>query len=391
MIEWIIIAVILVVLFYSLWRAHVARVAPDDIDARQAALVIWKGRAAELAKRDDLTQEQRDRELDRLRAGVLADAGGQTRVSEMGPRSLGFLLSLGLMLITALVGYQQLGGMTQVQLTVDSRALQAELDQSESLDQAIDIVQAAIERHQLPERYYTLGQLLEQSGDLAAAYQAYRSARERGELDQIYTEALPEFLAAEAQALMFSDRTQAEQAVALAGRSLSLDEDNTIALGILGVAAFDQQNYADAERYWSRLLALVPVDSPDYQAIFQGLEMARSAMGQPTPKITLRVAAPDVDAPADTSVFIYARISEQVPTPMVVARVELGQLPLELTLDNQYRMGPMAGLPSDGQVEVVARVSLSGGVAPAPGDWQGVATNVSTRDGQATVSIDTQL
>lgn len=391
MIEWIVIATILVVLFYTLWRAHVARVAPDEVDARQAALVIWKGRAAELAKRDDLTPEQRDRELDRLRAGVLADAGEQTRVSEMGPRSLGFLLSLGLLMVTALVGYQQLGGMTQVQLTLDARTLQADLDQSESLEDAIDIVQAAIERHALPERYYTLGQLFEQAGDLASAYEAYRSARERGELDQIYAEALPEFLSAEAQALLFSDRSQSDLAISLAGRSLSLDENNTIALGVLGVAAFDAQNFADAERYWSRLLALIPMESPDYQAILQGLEMARAALGQPVPSITLRVAAPNVDAPAQTPVFIYARASADVPTPLVVARVELGQLPLEITLNNQYRMGPMAGLPAQGQVEVVARVSLSGGVAPARGDWEGVARGVSTAQGQATLAIDTQL
>lgn len=391
MIEWVILASILVVLFYSLWRAHVARVAPDNVDARQAALSIWQTRAAELAQREDLSEPERQRELDRLRAGVLADAGQQSAASQMGPRSLGLMLSIALILVTAWVGYQQLGGLTQVQLTLDSQQLQGELDQAQSLDEAIAVMQAGIQRHELPERYYSLGQLLEQSGDLAGAYQAYRSARERGELDAVYQQALPEFLAAEAQALLFSDRTQIDLATQLAGRALAAQETNTMALGVLGVAAFDQQNYADAERYWARLLELVPADSADYQAIEQGLRIARQAMGISPPQIQVNLLRPPLDVPPQTPVFVYARISEQQPTPMVVARVLFDELPMQLVLTNEMRMGPMAGLPVKSQVEVVARLALSGGVVPAPGDWQGVASNVSTDNGRVQLAIDNPL
>lgn len=391
MIEWVILASILVVLFYSLWRAHVARVAPDNVDARQAALSIWQTRAAELAQREDLSEPERQRELDRLRAGVLADAGQQSAASQMGPRSLGLMLSIALILVTAWVGYQQLGGLTQVQLTLDSQQLQSELDQAQSLDEAIAVMQAGIQRHELPERYYSLGQLLEQSGDLAGAYQAYRSARERGELDAVYQQALPEFLAAEAQALLFSDRTQIDLATQLAGRALAAQETNTMALGVLGVAAFDQQNYADAERYWARLLELVPADSADYQAIEQGLRIARQAMGISPPQIQVDLLRPPLDVPPQTPVFVYARISEQQPTPMVVARVLFDELPMQLVLTNEMRMGPMAGLPVQSQVEVVARLALSGGVVPAPGDWQGVASNVSTDNGRVQLAIDNPL
>ncbi|MGB0965704.1 MAG: tetratricopeptide repeat protein [Litorivicinus sp.] len=391
MIEWVILASILVVLFYSLWRAHVARVAPDNVDARQAALSIWQTRAAELAQREDLSELERQRELDRLRAGVLADAGQQSAASQMGPRSLGLMLSIALILVTAWVGYQQLGGLTQVQLTLDSQQLQGELDQAQSLDEAIAVMQAGIQRHELPERYYSLGQLLEQSGDLAGAYQAYRSARERGELDAVYQQALPEFLAAEAQALLFSDRTQIDLATQLAGRALAAQETNTMALGVLGVAAFDQQNYADAERYWARLLELVPADSADYQAIEQGLRIARQAMGISPPQIQVNLLRPPLDVPPQTPVFVYARISEQQPTPMVVARVLFDELPMQLVLTNEMRMGPMAGLPVKSQVEVVARLALSGGVVPAPGDWQGVASNVSTDNGRVQLAIDNPL
>ena len=77
MVEIVIVAIVLAVLFYSLWRAHVAKAAPDDVDAREAAINIWQSRLAALQARDDLDEVERERELDRLRAGVLADAGEQ--------------------------------------------------------------------------------------------------------------------------------------------------------------------------------------------------------------------------------------------------------------------------------------------------------------------------
>ena len=391
MIEWIAIAAILAVFIFSLWRAHLARVAQDNVDSKESALAIWRGRAQTLAGSTDIDPQEREREMERLRAGVLADAGGQTRASQLGPRGMGLLVSIALICVTALVGYQQHGGLLAVQRTQDNQLLQQSLDQADSLAAAIAVMQAGIERHALPERYYSLGQLLEQNGELGQAYQAYRNARERAELDQLYAEALPEFMAAEAQALLFSDAEQVTAAATLAGRALGLDENNTMALGVLGVASFEQRNFADAERYWSRLLTLLPPQSPDYQAVAQGLQIARSAQGIAGPSVRLNIPRPSIDVAPGTPVFVYARISEDEPTPMVVARVDFSELPTELVLTNEMRMGPMAGLPTQGAVEIVARVSLSGGVAPAPGDWQGVARSVSTEQGEAILVIDQQL
>lgn len=391
MIEWIVIAAILSVFIFALWRAHLARVESDTVDSKESALAIWKGRADALKAREDLSEAERARELERLRAGVLADAGGQTRSSQLGPRGLGFLLSVGLICVTALVGYQQQGGLLQVQLTQDSQLLQQQLEAAQNLEEAIQVMQAGIERHALPERFYSLGQLLEQRGSLAEAYQAYRNARERAELDQLYDQALPEFLAAEAQALLFSDNQQIGEAQALASRALSLEENNTMALGVLGVVAFEQGNYADAERFWSTLLTLIPTQSPDYQAVAEGLRIARAAQGIDQPSIQLTIEKPDLAVAPETPVFIYARASKDEPTPMVVARLSFSELPAQLALTNEMRMGPMQGLPVQGEVEVVARISLSGGVAPAPGDWQAVATAISTQRGEASLEFDQQL
>ena len=89
--------------------------------------------------------------------------------------------------------------------------------------------------------------------------------------------------------------------------------------------------------------------------------------------------------------FVYARQSEQAPMPLVVSRVTVGELPIQIELTNEMKMGPMAGLDGLDRVEVVARVSLSGGVAPAPGDIEGIASGVSTQNGLARIVLDRQL
>ena len=134
------------------------------------------------------------------------------------------MLSFALLSVTAWVGYTQTGGLQQVSLTQDTQAVTAALDAAQSLDEAISVMQDAVERHPLPERFFSLAQLLEQSGDLTSAYQAFRSARERAELDATYADALPTFLANEAQVWLASDAEALEPARALGLRALELSQ-----------------------------------------------------------------------------------------------------------------------------------------------------------------------
>ena len=391
MVEIVIVAIVLAVLFYSLWRAHVAKAAPDDVDAREAAINIWQSRLAALQARDDLDESERERELDRLRAGVLADAGEQVAPSVLGPRTLGFVLSFALLSITAWVGYTQTGGLKQVSLTQDTQAVTAALDAAQSLEEAISVMQDAVERHPLPERFFSLAQLLEQSGDLTSAYQAFRSARERAELDATYADALATFLANEAQVWLASDAEALEPARALGLRALELEPNNPTALGMLGVAAFEQSDFAGAERYWGKLLDQLTPGTPDFQAVAEGLTLAREAQGISEARVMVRIEKPNSVLAPETPVFVYARQSEQAPMPLVVSRVTVGELPIQIELTNEMKMGPMAGLDGLDRVEVVARVSLSGGVAPAPGDIEGIASDVSTQNGLARIVLDRQL
>jgi cytochrome c-type biogenesis protein CcmH len=81
-------------------------------------------------------------------------------------------------------------------------------------------------------------------------------------------------------------------------------------------------------------------------------------------------AATSVDLPPGSAVFIYARAVNGPPAPLAVQRVRLDQLPMAIRLDESMAMMPGMGLANFDQVVVIARVSASGQVTPAAGDYE---------------------
>ena len=81
-------------------------------------------------------------------------------------------------------------------------------------------------------------------------------------------------------------------------------------------------------------------------------------------------AATSVDLPPGSAVFVYARAVNGPPAPLAVKRVRLDQLPMVIRLDESMAMMPGMGLANFDQVVVIARVSASGQVTPAAGDYE---------------------
>lgn len=81
-------------------------------------------------------------------------------------------------------------------------------------------------------------------------------------------------------------------------------------------------------------------------------------------------AAASVNLPPASAVFIYARAVNGPPAPLAVQRIRLDQLPMAIRLDESMAMMPGMGLANFDQVVVIARVSASGQVTPAAGDYE---------------------
>lgn len=196
----------------------------------------------------------------------------------------------------------------------------------------------------------------------------------------------------------------------LVARALVLDPDNVTALWLAGKAEAEAGNNAEALKYWRRVLTL-SIDDPQTQAEMRvqiaeleresGLSPAASegSVDSPSaeqvmpvassgaveappaeqampaasggPAITVNVSLdPSVmdQAGAGDTVFIYARALQGPPMPLAVARHQVSDLPLSVTLTDEMAMMPQMKLSSFPSVRISARVSRSGNAITQPGD-----------------------
>ena len=94
------------------------------------------------------------------------------------------------------------------------------------------------------------------------------------------------------------------------------------------------------------------------------------------------------NAPADATVFIFARASQGPRMPLALVRTQVNKLPLEYTLEDGQAMMPGMELSKFTSVDIVARVSQSGNAVPSSGDLEGVVKGVSVGSEGVEVVID---
>ncbi|HYL19848.1 MAG TPA: c-type cytochrome biogenesis protein CcmI [Burkholderiales bacterium] len=189
--------------------------------------------------------------------------------------------------------------------------------------------------------------------------------------------------------------------------ALKIAPNNEKALTLMGAAAFGQNDYATAIRYWERLNATVPPDSELGRALASGIAEARARMGgkAPAPKtaqkapaaaktvsgvVQLSGALAGKAAPED-NVFVFARAAEGPRMPLAVLRRQVKDLPLTFKLDDSMAMTPGLELSSFPRVIVGARISKSGRPTSSPGDLEGVSQPVAPGATGITVLIDKQV
>ncbi|MGK0442215.1 MAG: cytochrome c-type biogenesis protein CcmH [Pseudohongiellaceae bacterium] len=171
----------------------------------------------------------------------------------------------------------------------------------------------------------------------------------------------------------------------IAERVLKIQPNNGTVLGMMGMASFEQQDFASAIKYWQQLLALLDPNSSTAKMISQGVQQAKAAAGDGIATnhasniaLTVNVSlAQGLTAPKGAFVFIYARAVNGPKMPLAVVKRLASALPLTVTLDQSMAMTPAMSLANFEQVQLVARVSSSGIANAAAGDLEGLVTPVS--------------
>jgi cytochrome c-type biogenesis protein CcmI len=178
-------------------------------------------------------------------------------------------------------------------------------------------------------------------------------------------------------------------------RILSLEPDNTNAMGVLAVVASELNDPLLALKNWQQLLGFIPKNDANYPVISQRIIKLQVQLGQlansnadSTPSsvvsssekntatrvsITVKIGEDLQDKlPKNGYLFVFAQESSgKVRMPAAVVKMPLGDFPVVIELSDKNAMMPNYTLSQLEQAKLVARISIDENVVQSPGDMQG--------------------
>jgi cytochrome c-type biogenesis protein CcmH len=367
-------------LFYLFPRR---RTGGADEELESANIEWYRLRQAELA------EEGADALQDDARLRLLEDEQQAGAAASPAPVASGSFPGWVLLPVVALLSsmlYYQLGAAPDVLISRQLEALETSDDPARTaalinaIQERVDQRPGNLDYVALLGRYY-MGQQ-----NYAQAAETYAELARQAPEDAfaLAYAAQAEYLAA--------GRQLSERAKMWAEQALAIQPHQRTALGLLGMASFEQQQYREAIGYWERLLVTEQPGSESANMITGVIEAARQRLGEAgdtavvaahTPQagaavagagVTVRVALPEGAqvAPSDT-VFVLARnAASDSRMPIAVQRLQAGQLPVTLRLDDSNSMAGQK-LSDTESVVVVVQVSPDGRPGEAGATWLGQA------------------
>jgi len=219
---------------------------------------------------------------------------------------------------------------------------------------------------------------------LDAFANAYRLLGDQTEILLLYADALG----------YVNDRNLTGKPSELISKALALEPENMKALWLAGMAKAQQGDADTAMKLWKKLEALLPPGS-EYQQEIQSLlaqlksETATVATQPETVattssvSITVQVSlAPELieSAAATDTVFVYAQALSGPKMPLAIARKQVSDLPITVSLNDTMAMMPTMKLSNFSEVKLLARVSKSGNAMAQAGDLIGSINQVVVSD-----------
>jgi len=185
-----------------------------------------------------------------------------------------------------------------------------------------------------------------------------------------------------------------KRAIALVEKVLEREPFQPVALTLQGMAAMQKGEPEIAVAVWQKALANLPIDDP-LRGDLESMVAANEPKEPPEIAINVRISTIKnliAGISPETTIFVLARPVGGPKAPLAVTKLTLGNLPTTVRLDQSMAMLPNYSLADFEQVEIIARLSLSGDVVPKKGDLQGKSepitpANISSID----VIIDTKI
>lgn len=365
---------------------------------------LVRGGAARDARLDALERAHRDGVLSDDEFATKRDAlGAQTPAPSHVPRPLVVVLALAI----------GVGSFGLYRLVGEPRAMVpgSVSTAAPPMEEVIPALVARLEREPDDlEGWLLLGRAYKQTQRFAEARDALSNAIR---VAPESPDAMVEY--AEALALAATDRRLGDESLALLARALALEPEHQRGLWLSGIAALQDERYADAVSAWDRLLVQLPPESDVAESVREQIAQARARGGMPAlaerasstpaPAGVAELATPALDAtanavpsgatveaPADAgprlvveltlapalaariapgdTLFVFARAPQGPKMPLAIQRLPVPTFPATIVLDDSMGMLPALKLSQAEQVVVGARISKSGNAAPQPGDLE---------------------
>ncbi len=393
--EWVLLAMGLLAIGFVLWPSLFSGKAEAQadqlVDRDSQVLDLFNEHKADLEeqlKRDVITQAEFDQLSSELELSLLQDMSASD--SQQSGRYVAWPLWLVAVLVpvVAFWFYQERGYQADLDILDLQQAKYMEEMKAFHGGRKADITAAVELRDALLVRVedrpdnlqnrYSLARLSVELGDYATAVANYKYIL-------VQDESAAKIMAELAQVLFLASGNRVTPEVSqLTSRALSLKPNETTALGLAGIEAYQGDNYAMAIEYWEGALRNMNPASGAAQSLKAGVTQAKSLLAEVGGVDTLITAdesdevrlvlnvslASSVLADPSMAVFVYARAWQGTPMPLAIERFSVAELPKQVVLDKAMAMAPGMDITSVEQLEIIARISRSGSPQPQSGDWQ---------------------
>jgi len=180
--------------------------------------------------------------------------------------------------------------------------------------------------------------------------------------------------------------------------ALKIDMEQQKGLWLLGMAAAQDGEDPLAVTVWKKLLGLLDPASGAAESVTRQIEMAQTRLGQPVTEIAVAefgipVTVTIADDLAGTiasnaSLFVFIHPAGAAGMPLAVKRIAATGFPLSLNFNDADLLRPGNSLENFEQLDISARISMTGTANKAPGDYQ---ANLVTLDTKAVTAIALHL
>lgn len=384
---------------FLVWPLFQAKQTTNSEDIQQQQnLDLYHQREQEIAASEYTDEEKQQLKLELDRELIASDTGSNLSDNGAERSSIRFAVTFVLFLLMmsgSVALYQKLGAQQDIRLTyLLNQSQQRNLTGAEQGELKQGLADITSEQPDQLDWQYIYAQISSAENDFATTAKTYESI-----LQHLPEEAMKDRAATQImwlQAKYYSEKAVTKEMYSIVNQALEIMPDHQQGLGLAGIFAAEQQDFLAALTYWKKLWLALPA-SPEATSIEKGIrqiaERYEADTGQQYDlswmkrlQVIVNVSIADhlkAKLSGNEMVFILAKAvsREGAPkAPLAVTRILVSQLPIQVALNDGLAMAPDLIISAYPEVDVVARISLSGQPMAQAGDFEGKIRQVKVTD-----------